>query len=160
MKMKQYTPKFGSELYDVKVPPMLIDPFLPAGCLGGLSGGPGVGKSWFALEACRAVATGTPFLGRFVVNTSKPVLYIGSDSSEFDYGRCWRRLTKAQYDSLGGLQVGTHPDELDDYGEPVKTGDLNPLHDRVRFIIGSDFSLDDPAKVDAMIAAVDYEWGP
>ena len=40
----KYLPETGCELYEVQAPPMLIDPFLPAGCLGGLSGGPGVGK--------------------------------------------------------------------------------------------------------------------
>jgi AAA domain len=156
---KKYTAKSGRELYDVKVPPMLIDPFLPAGCLGGLSGGPGVGKSWFALEACRAVATGTPFLGKFDVQTSKPVLYIGSDSSEFDYGRCWRRLTQKQYEALGGARLEPDPTFEGDPDE-APCVDLNPLDDRVHFIIGSDFMLDSDVKVEAMIEAVDYEWGP
>jgi hypothetical protein len=152
-KKKQYIPETGCDLYNVEVPPTLIDPFLPAGCLGGLSGGPGVGKSWFALEACRAVATGTPFLGKFDVTTSVPVLFIGSDSSKFDYGRCWKKLTKKQYEAIGG-------EKREDDHEGNLTSDLNPLNDRVRFIIGSDFSLDDDEKVEAMIAAVDYEWGP
>lgn len=158
--MKDYVVETGRELYDVKAPPMLIDPFLPAGCLAGLSGEPGRGKSWFALEACRAVATGTPFLSRFAVQTQVPVLYIGSDSSRFDYGRCWRRLTKKQYDAIGGQLLGEDPTDVRDEGECGSIGDLNPLSDRVRFIIGSDFSLDDPARVDGMIKAVDYEWGP
>lgn len=154
----KYVPETGCELYGVETPPMLIDPFLPAGCLGGLSGGPGVGKSWFSLEAARATATGSPFLGVFPVLTKAPVLYIGSDSSRFDYGRCWRRLTKKQYEELGGEQIEIDPDNM---GDPdVASCDINPLNDCMRFIIGSDFSLDDQEKVEAMIRAVDFKWGP
>jgi hypothetical protein len=154
----KYVPETGCELYEVQAPPMLIDPFLPAACLGGLSGGPGVGKTWFALEACRAIATGTPFLGRFPVQTRVPTLLIGSDSSKFDYGRCWRRLTERQYEELGGQQLGDDP--TNENNPDAHIGDLNPLNDLFRHIIGSDFSLDDEAAVAAMMEAVDYEWGP
>jgi hypothetical protein len=158
MKKREYVPELGCELYEVETPPMLIEPFIPAGTLGGLSGGPGVGKSWFVLEAARALVTGTEFLDRFEVANSVPVLYIGSDSSRFDYGRCWRRLTKRQYDQLGARRDAEDPEGDDPDNAQVR--DLNPLNDRMRFIIGSDFSLDDPEKVDAMIRAVDFEWGP
>lgn len=150
-----YTPKTGRALYTVESPPMLIDTFLPACALGGLSGGPGIGKSWLALEAARALATGTPFLGHFCVSKRTPVLLIGSDSSEYDYARQWRRLTAKQYEELGGEQIESDPED------PTReVGGLNPLNDCFRHLIETDFSLDDPDKVDAMIRAVNFEWGP
>src|SRR5262245_21747546 len=124
-KKQKYVPELGCELDEVEAPPMLIDAFIPADTLGGLSGGPGVGKSWFSPEVARALATGTPFLGVFPVRTMAPVLYIGSDSSRFDYGRCWGRLTRKQYDDLGGEQQGVDP--TNEFDPDASIGDLNPL---------------------------------
>jgi hypothetical protein len=78
----------------IKPPIMLIEDFLPSGCLMGLTSYPGVGKSWLAFEIMRAITTGTDFLGQFKVNIRGPVLFVGSDSSEFDYARQWTRLTR------------------------------------------------------------------
>jgi hypothetical protein len=149
---KVYTPKPANYLYSVPKPPMLIGDILPAQALVGLSGYPGSGKSWLSLEMSRALATGTPFLGQFPVKQTT-VLFIGSDSSEFDYGTCWKRLTLKQYEALGGEK----PTEYDDEGNG--TNDLNVLSDRVRFLIQSDFSFDSDDKVDALIEGVNFEWG-
>ena len=54
---------------------MLIDGILPEGVtyIGGLSAG---GKTWFALSIVKALTTGEPFLGKYLVPQRVPVLYL------------------------------------------------------------------------------------
>jgi hypothetical protein len=65
---------------------MLIHGFLPEGTifLGGL---PGEGKTLFALSIARALTTGKPFLGTFMVPQTVPVIYLIPESG----GRAFRR---------------------------------------------------------------------
>jgi hypothetical protein len=65
---------------------MLIAGFLPEGTtfVGGL---PGEGKSLLALSISKALTTGRPFLGRFVVPSIVPVLYLIPESG----GRAFRK---------------------------------------------------------------------
>ena len=59
---------------------MLVERFLPEGIslLGAL---PSYGKTWFALSLAKALTTGKPFLGRFVIKAPVPVLYLIPESS-------------------------------------------------------------------------------
>jgi hypothetical protein len=65
---------------------MLITGFLPEGTtfIGGL---PGEGKTLFALSIARALTTGKPFLGTFMVPKIVPVIYLIPESG----GRAFRR---------------------------------------------------------------------
>jgi len=90
--------KKAEALYDVPPVRMLIEGFIPRGMIVGLTSYPGTGKTWLAMEAARAVATGTPFLGKYPVKHARGrVLLVLGDASEADYGRQWRRLTKDDY---------------------------------------------------------------
>jgi len=64
---------------------MLIDGFLPEGTtfIGGL---PGEGKTLLALSMAKALTTGDPFLGKFFVNETVPVIYLIPESG----GRAFR----------------------------------------------------------------------
>jgi hypothetical protein len=59
---------------------MLVEGFLPEGItmLGALSG---IGKTWFGLSLAKALTTATPFLGRFEVKETVPVLYLIPESN-------------------------------------------------------------------------------
>lgn len=128
-------------------PPMLIDGFLTKGTVMGITAMPGVGKSWLAMEAARAVATGTKFLGKFQAQQSG-VLFVGSDSSLYDYARQWRRITQKEYDS--------HHYAGDD-ADGVKENDP---YDGVRWLIQSSFLFEDPREVCSLIKTHDkFSWG-
>lgn len=125
-------------LYEIKAPPMVIESFLPAGGLMGITSYPGVGKSWLTLEVVRAIATGVPFLGRFPT-TQGGVIFVGSDSSEFDYAFQWKRLTRAM--------------------ELAHEGRL-PLFDAARFLLQSPFIFEDTDEVRRLISTCrHFEWG-
>jgi AAA domain/Bifunctional DNA primase/polymerase, N-terminal len=83
----QWSDKFKSvgELEEGEVL-MLIDGFLPEGTtiIGGL---PGEGKTLFALSIARALTTGEPFLGHFMVPRTVPVIYLIPESG----GRAFRK---------------------------------------------------------------------
>ena len=107
-------------------PPMVVQDLLAAGAVTGLTSPPGVGKTWFALELMRAVSQGTRALGEFDCDEGG-VLFIGSDSSIFDYVRQWKRLTRADRQAWADsilVDRGPRP-----FGN-------------VRWMIQSDFALD------------------
>lgn len=132
----------ASDLYNAPPVEFLIDGLLPLYSVVGLTGFPGTGKTWWALEAGRAVATGTKFLGRFDVKRA-PVLFVGNDASYLDYAQQFRRLTRLEYD---------------EYDRMVKEGlrDFNPLDTHMHFLLQSPFNLDDPNRV-AQIIRTSYE---
>ena len=114
-------------LYNVQPPKMLIEDFLPAGAIVGVTAAPGTGKTWLTFEVMRSLAVGDLFLGKFRCDRPMSCLFVGSDASVHDYARQWRRLT--------------HDDWKDGDGE------LNPLEMRSRFLIQSDFLFEDTASV-------------
>lgn len=121
-------------LYKVRPPMMQIDQFLTVGGVMGVTAYPGVGKTWLALEVTRAVASGTPFLGRYRAMRGG-VLFVGSDSSLFDYAYQWSRLTKA-------------------------TPNAEEVFEPVRFLIQSPFLLEDENEVRRLIRTHQvFEWG-
>lgn len=83
----------SAQMYAEKAPPMLIEGLLPSESVVGLTSYPGVGKSWLALELMRAVNMGDLALGHFQARHGG-TLFIGNDSSTFDYARQWKRLTR------------------------------------------------------------------
>lgn len=120
-------------LWAEKAPPMIIESFLPAGGVMGMSSYPGAGKSWLALEVIRAIATGQKFLGKFGV-TQGGALFVGSDSSVYDYARQWKRLT--------ALSEGARE------------------FDAARFLLQSSFFFEDIDEVRRLIRTCRaHEWG-
>lgn len=131
----------SERLYSEKEPPMQIASFLPAGGVMGITSYPGVGKTWLTLEVVRAVATGAPFLGRFDTHQGG-VIFVGSDSSVFDYARQWRRLTR-------------HLDLAFDNSKGKA-----PLFDAARFLLQSSFMFENTDEVRRLIATCRrFEWG-
>jgi len=126
-----------ADLYAAPPVEFLVEGIIPLYSAVGLTGYPGTGKTWTALEMMRAVATGTPFLGKYPVKRA-PVLFVGNDASYHDYAQQWRRLTK---------------DEFDGYEEDRLKGlrDLNPFDSHAHFLIQSDFNLDDVHQVIRLI---------
>jgi len=128
----------SATLYEEKAPPMLIEEFLPAGGMMGITSYPGVGKTWLTLEIVRAIATGRKFLGRFPTQRGG-VIFIGSDSSKFDYARQWKRLTHAM--EVANEAEGT-------------------LFDSARFLLESTFMFEDMDSLRRLIATCRrFEWG-
>jgi len=124
----------------VKPPVMLVANFLPAGFVCGLTSYPGVGKTWLAMDVARAVCTGGKVVGEFpVIGGAQGVLFVGSDSSEADYGKQWRRLTEDQ-----------HQEWVDSFD--AETGEQPPSpFERVHFLIQSKFMLDNADEVKRII---------
>ncbi len=133
----------SSALYSEQSPPMLIASFLPAGGVMGITSYPGVGKTWLTLEIIRAVGTGLKFLGRFDVQQGG-CLFVGSDSSVYDYARQWTRLTRHH-------ELAYAPDEHDK---------SHPLFHATRFLLQSSFMFEDMDECRRLIATCrKFEWG-
>lgn len=119
-------------LYDAPPVEFLIDGLLPTHAICGMTGHPGTGKTWLAMEMMRATVTGTKFLGHYETKQA-PALLIGSDASLLDYAQQWRRLTKDSYESYAEADV------------------RNPFDAFAHFMIQSEFNLDDIQMVARLI---------
>lgn len=130
----------GADSMRRAVPPaMLIEDFMAAGFVCGLTSYPGVGKSWLALEVGDAVSRGRKVLGEFAVKKPAGVLFVGSDSSEADYGRQYKRLTQKvheEWEASFDAEEGERPES------PFK---------RMHFLIQSTFMLDNTDEVKRII---------
>jgi hypothetical protein len=149
--VEPYKTDVSTTLYNIEPPPMLIDPVLPKGTITALTAASGVGKTWFALEMCRAVLTGGRFMGAF---QSEPgsVLFVGSDSSKHDYAQQWRRLTMRDWASFNPTE-----EEL----MQGRVEDPNPFDDNIRFLIQSTFMLDNLDTIRKLVRTChSMEWGP
>jgi hypothetical protein len=137
----------SDELYDLPAPRFIIEDFLPEGSISGITSYPGVGKTWFAFEMARAMATGGLFLNNFQA-TEGAVLFVGSDASIFDYARQWRRLTHEQFKTL----------QPDNESSPDYE---NPLKANVKFLIQSDFLFESRDSLLKLIKSTkNFVWGP
>lgn len=132
--VKPYQVTAGHLLYEVRPPVMQIEDFLPASGIMGITSYPGVGKTWLALEVCRAVASGTPFLGKYAARRGG-VLFVGSDSSLYDYAIQWTRLTR-------------------------RTKNAVEVFEPVQFLLQSDFMFEDEEAVRRLIRTHQtFKWG-
>jgi hypothetical protein len=131
----------SAQMYAEKAPAMLIEGLLPSESVAGLTSYPGVGKSWLALELMRAVNMGDLALGHFQARHGG-TLFVGNDSSTFDYARQWKRLTRKYpgEDFEGArflLQSGFLFENDDEIRKLIKTheafrwGDVETEYDRV-----------------------------
>jgi KaiC/GvpD/RAD55 family RecA-like ATPase len=79
-------------LFAMGAPPeWIISGVIPENGVVMISADPYSSKTFFALEACLAVATGTPFMGHFPVRKGR-TLYIGEDSPAWDVAAQVRKL--------------------------------------------------------------------
>ena len=86
--------------------PMLVSGLMPEGALGFLAAPPKAGKTWLALNLALCVATGQPYLGRFVVPKRRSVLYLALEGD--------RAAIRARIAALArGLGIDPNGDELD-----------------------------------------------
>lgn len=130
---------------------MLVEGLIPAKSVIGVTADAGTGKSWMAMDLMRALIEGSSFLGRRVLMAG-PVLFVGFDSSEHDYGRQWRRITHkweptpAAYDDDDERQR----EERDRFAEEMRaTGELQSRADWL--IHPDDLMLDNPEHVADLI---------
>lgn len=131
--VRPYVTKGSGTMCDVQPPQMLIDDFLTEGAVMGITSYPGVGKTWLAMEIGISVTSKKEFLNHFRVNEAGGVLFVGSDSSLFDYARQWRRLTR-MYPELN--------------------------YDSIRFLIQSEFMFEDTDEVRRLIRThQQFHWG-
>lgn len=147
--VEPYKLNTSTGLYALEPPEMLIDDVLPKGTITALTSPPNTGKTWFALDAGRAVLTGGLFLNKFRAQKGA-VLFVGSDASEADYARQYRRLTAMQWASL-------NPTE-----EEIAAGhwEPNPFDTNIRFLLQSSFMLDNLDSVRKMlVTSRNFEWG-
>jgi len=132
--VRPYKLTTGHHLYTIDPPAMQIDDFLPVGGIMGITSQPGAGKSWLAMAIAQSVGSGENFLGRFKARRGG-VLFVGSDSSLYDYARQWTRLTSH-------VELAAH------------------IYEPVRFLIQSSFMFEDRDEVRKLIATHNsFEWG-
>lgn len=145
------------DLTNVPVPLMLIEDVLVRGSVTGITSYPGVGKSWLTFEIMRAVATGGKFLDYFKAEPGA-ALFVGSDSSLYDYARQWNRLTSIERAQWEQAIIEPTPDELlRDFGPDWQIGKF----ESARFLLQSDFMLDDEAKTHRLIRTMaEFKHGP
>ncbi len=151
----------STALHGIEPPAMIIDDILPAGNILIITADPGVGKSWLCMEIERAVSSDTPFLGHF--NTlSGSALFVGSDSSEFDYAQQWTRLIH-EHEQKFAEYVASLPDEKREelLSEQLGPDWRNGQYHAARFLLMSDFMFDSPEHIRKLIAtSLNFEYGP
>ena len=138
--IKRYDLSSVQTMFKVEPPEMLVDTILPKSSLTGLTGYAGTGKTWFALELSRAVATGTEFLKYFQARPGN-VVFVGQDASIHDYAQQLRKLIKAEYIEME---------------EEISKGirHSNPYDERLHFIIRPGLLLEDKNLMMRLAASV------
>ena len=151
----------AAHLHSIEPPPMIIDDVLPAGGIMGITSFPGVGKSWLCMEIARAVCGEKKFLGHFDTLPGS-VLFVGSDSSEYDYARQWTRLS-ATDEALFSVHASEIPDAERDLRLETENGPdwrIGPFHS-ARFLLQSDFMFENIDTVRRLISTcLTFEYGP
>jgi len=137
-------------------PRWLVSGVVPERGLVVISGDPYTSKSFSALEMCRAVATGTPFMGYFPVEHEGTTLYIGEDSPTWDIAAQVRKLL-AGADMLGGA-TPRHMLFANKHGASLNTDDglgqilkLVARHDPVLVVLDSLRELHDQDENDSQV---------
>lgn len=112
----------AADLRVVPRPPMLIEEIIPEAAIVLVSGPAYSGKTFFALEAARSVALGTPFMGQWNPARRGNVLIVEQDAPRYDMGRAlWAMLRKdweeegdehrasEGYSDVDGIRIAWHP---------------------------------------------------
>lgn len=125
-----------NSIWNLEPPEMLVNGFLPAASLLGVTAAPGVGKTWLMFELMRAASQGKKFLGHFDIPNKHSCLFVGSDASVYDYARQWRRIISDDW-------AAWHPD-----GAILEE---DPIEDNCRFLIQSGFLFEDIGSVHKLL---------
>lgn len=144
-----YEVQSTSFMYGIKPPEMLVDNFLPAASLMGITAAPGVGKTWLMFELMRAASQGKPFLGHFNILNKHSCLFVGSDASVYDYARQWQRITRKDVEEW-------HPEWAK---HTPRDNFEDPLEDNCRFLIQSGFLFEDLPSVHRLLKTIStFKW--
>jgi RecA/RadA recombinase len=103
-KVKPLPVEGAGALVDIQPPPMLIEGLIPRGAVVLVAGPTYSGKTFFALELARAVATGDPFLGEFPVAHRGNVLIVEQDAPKYDTGQVMWSMLKRQWNEEGDAE--------------------------------------------------------
>jgi hypothetical protein len=147
----RFKPLTGHDIANLTPPEMLVEDLIPAASVIGVTADAGSGKSWMAMDLMRALIEGGTFMGRRVIK-SGPVLFIGFDSSEHDYGRQWRRITHRWEPTPAACDDDEERqrDERDRFASEMATA--SELRDRADWLIHpDDLMLDNPEHVADLI---------
>lgn len=132
-------------LYEAPPVPYIIEGVLQRGGIVGLTGFPGTGKTWLAMEMMQSLITGSPFLGHFPAKVC-PVLFVGQDASVLDYARQWTRLTRHR--SV----------EIDEQNRKEGLQESNPYNTYAHFMLQTEFNLDDPTQIARLVKTSQRVW--
>ena len=142
----------GQYLTELPPPEMLVADLIPAKSVIGLTADAGTGKSWWAMDLARALVEGGTFMGRAVLKTG-PILYVGFDSSEHDYGRQFRRITYKWEEEI--TQQDGEPDEEFTHRVLSRKGETTRLRDMANWLIHPEnLMLDNPEHIADLIDQV------
>ena len=96
----------------------LVEPIIPLGAAGMIVGDSNVGKTWLSLELALAVASGTPWLGKFNIRRG-PVLVIDEENADVLLRRRLHQLIRGH---------GYRPEELENITFAIgNLVDLKPI---------------------------------
>ena len=87
-------------------PPWLVTDFFAGGGVGVIGGAPKCCKSWLSLDMAVAVASGRPFLGRFEVPVSGPVLVYAAEDAPVEVRDRLAGIAQARGADFATLSVG------------------------------------------------------
>jgi hypothetical protein len=116
MKLKLVEP---GELALIKHPPMLVNKILPLGSICILAGATFSGKTFFAMEMAKALATQDPFMGHYKIPRRGNTLFIEQDAPQHDTGRAmYAMIREKREDQLIVVnEMGLPPEDL--YGDGI-----------------------------------------
>lgn len=116
-------------------PETLVDRILARKSVTIVAGAPYVGKTFFALEAMRAVVDATGFLGHFKVPKPGNVLYLGNDSPDWDIASQFGKLVGLPDPKLEDVERLVEETSLGSYGFIFESGFmLNTAEDAERVV--------------------------
>src|SRR5690606_37854799 len=101
--------------YSVEQVPWLVDEWLPEATIGFVVAPPGSYKTWLAFDMVVAIASGKPFLGKYPVNRTGPVLIIQQEDYHGDIANRLGAIIAARFE-LGAkadeerFEIVTPPD--------------------------------------------------
>jgi KaiC/GvpD/RAD55 family RecA-like ATPase len=88
----------AGQLQDIPEPTMLVEGLIPQGAIIMIEGPSHTGKTFFAFELARAIATSQPFLGHYRVGPRGNTLVVEQDSPKVDAGRVAWAMFRDQYE--------------------------------------------------------------
>ena len=105
MKIKLET---AASLANIQQPPMLISEILPESSITCVYAPTYSGKTFFALEAAKAIAFDLPFMGHWPIDAPGNVIFIEQDSPPYDTGRALYAMLKLHIKRLEAQIDGSH----------------------------------------------------